>query len=84
MNALLLLQEMTYKYYESRNEGETSFDFGDVKIEMKEKKERFSGIFIRKLLASKKAQEPKLITHIQETCWEDNRAPDLLNSDNSE
>ena len=70
---------MCYKYYDSKDEVETKFEFGDISLEMKSKKEKFEGLFKRKLLVINESgfqHEPKEVTHYQEVTWPDNHAPD--------
>lgn len=72
---------MTYRYYESQAEGETMFNIGDYNLSLESKKEKYPGLIVRKLSISKQGQETRCVTHVQETKWEDNKAPDFNNSD---
>jgi len=47
---------MCYKYYESKDESSTSFDFGDVHLNLLSKKDKYSGLIIRKIQAIRKGQ----------------------------
>lgn len=75
---------MCYKYYESKDESSTSFDFGDVHLNLLSKKDKYSGLIIRKIQAIRKGQIIQTITHVQETMWEDNKAPDCNSQEDSD
>ena len=67
---------MCFKYYESKDESTDSFNFGDVNLILLSKKDKYPGLTIRKIQATRKGQIIQTITHVQETMWEDNKAPD--------
>jgi protein-tyrosine phosphatase len=69
-------KEMSSRYYTNKENNSDSFNYGDYTITMKSCTEKYPGLFIRKLLVSRKGGEQKKVTHIQETMWEDNTSPD--------
>ena len=47
---------MCFKYYESKDEGSESFNFGEVNLNLISKKDKYSGLIIRKIQATRKGQ----------------------------
>jgi protein-tyrosine phosphatase len=80
-------KDMSYSYYES-GDGEvpTYRDFGDIQIKVESRSEKYSGLVKRKIRVrrathkndegEKQYGEETVVTHYQETKWDDNRAPD--------
>jgi len=40
---------MSYKYYDSNEEGNNKFEHGDIQLELKSKKDKYQGMAVRKL-----------------------------------
>ena len=47
---------MCFKYYESKDESTDSFNFGDVNLILLSKKDKYPGLTIRKIQATRKGQ----------------------------
>ncbi len=61
---MIALQEMTYNYYNPKDEETGEFSFGEVKLDLKSKKEKIPGLFNRKISASKDGEEPLTCKHL--------------------
>lgn len=55
---------MTYNYYNPKDESASEFCFGDVNLELLEKKEKIPGMFMRTLRASKDGGPPMVLKHL--------------------
>jgi hypothetical protein len=55
---------MAYRYYESKNEDDRKFEFGKITLDLKSKKEKFPGLVIRKILASRDGFDERIVTHV--------------------
>lgn len=74
---------MTYNYYNPKDEGTSEFSFGDVSLDLLDKKEKIPGIFNRKIQASKDGGPSMVLHHLQETNWDDNHSPDFGDAEKS-
>ena len=76
-------QDMCYRYYESASE-DTNLEFGDINLNLVQKKNVFDGMIKRKILQTSsnlETQAPWKVTHLQELKWPDNRCPQYGNLD---
>eukprot|EP00347_Sterkiella_histriomuscorum_P023451 403334591 len=78
-------KEMSYTYYDNNDNNEEELpqprQFGDISISVISKTEKIHGLIKRKIRVVKKNDtgeevDSLIVTHLQETKWEDNRAPD--------
>ncbi|CDW76622.1 protein tyrosine phosphatase [Stylonychia lemnae] len=69
-------KDMSFRYYDKSDEAESeSITFDGVEIQIQSKSEKIEGLVKRKILVKRGGQE-SIVTHLQETKWEDNHAPD--------
>ena len=73
---------MCYNYYEPPNtelteKGTKKFNFGDLDIELASTNFPFEGMLVRELVTEQTggSGSKKVVTHLQETMWPDNKPP---------
>lgn len=66
---------MCVKYYEPKEPTTKEFSFGDISINFVSSKEKYLGLIVRKLQVTRNGVT-RVVTHLQETKWEDNSRPD--------
>lgn len=73
---------MCVKYYEPKEPTTKEFSFGDISINYLKYKEKYPGLFVRKMEVTRNGIT-RVITHLQETKWDDNTRPDKNEGINS-